>query len=230
MMHKLLSGKNILMIVDALYPGEDALGVPQKWQSAPFNNDWCSSLFVSLDPVAIESVCHDFLRTEYHGTTIAESRPNWDGVDDYLHQAADSSWWPDGVIYDPDNDGVIITSLGVHEHWNDSINKEYSRNLGAGEGIELMKAFEETVGIPSIDVSLKVSVYPNPAQEFVYIQSQENKTISFQLLSADGQLISEGQLLSHENIKIDIQDLAAGVYFLHTIHGNNKNVLKILKQ
>jgi hypothetical protein len=28
MMHELLSGKNLLMIVDGLYPGEDALGVP----------------------------------------------------------------------------------------------------------------------------------------------------------------------------------------------------------
>jgi len=110
MMHKLLSGKNLLMLVDGLYPGEDALGVPEKWQSAPFDNDWCSSIFMSLDPVAIESVCHDFLRTEYNGLTIPESRPNWDGVDDYLHQAADSSLWPQDIIYDPDSDGIIIAS------------------------------------------------------------------------------------------------------------------------
>ena len=71
------------MIVDGLYPGEDALGVPEKWESIPFNHDWCSSIFMSFDPVAIESVCHDFLRTEYNGPTLEESRPNWFGVDDY---------------------------------------------------------------------------------------------------------------------------------------------------
>ncbi len=123
------------MLVDGLFPGEDALGVPEKWQSAPFENDWCSSIFMSLDPVAIESVCHDFLRTEYNGVAISESRPNWDGVDDYLHQAADSSLWPEDVVYDPDGDGIIIASLGVHEHWNNAMDKNYSRNLGTAEGI-----------------------------------------------------------------------------------------------
>jgi len=28
--------------------------------------------------------------------------------------------------------------LGVHEHWNNAVNKQYSRNLGAGDGIELV--------------------------------------------------------------------------------------------
>ena len=179
MMHELLSGKNLLMIVDGLYPGEAALGVPEKWDSYPFNGDWCSSLFLSLDPVAIESVCHDFLRTEYHGPTIPESRPNWDGVDDYLHQAADSSLWPDGIVYDPDNNGILIASLGVHEHWNDSINKEYTRNLGTGEGIELIKIQEVIIGVQQIEMELKASVFPNPFIDFVNIHNDENISLQF---------------------------------------------------
>ncbi len=102
--------------------------------------------FLSIDPVAIESVCLDFLRTEYNGPTLAECRPNWFGVDDYLHQAADSSRWPSNIRYDPDNDGVLIASLGVHEHWNDCQHKQYSRNLGTGKGIELFKAHDLHTG------------------------------------------------------------------------------------
>ena len=64
--------------------------------------------------------------------------PNINGVDDYLHQAADSSNWPKGIIYDPDNSGKPIPSLGVHEHWNNPVNKQYSRNLGRSHGIELV--------------------------------------------------------------------------------------------
>jgi len=30
---------------------------------------------------------------------------------------------------------------GVHEHWNNPMDKQYSRNLGSGEGIELVKTF-----------------------------------------------------------------------------------------
>ena len=147
MQHKQLGGKNLIVIIDGLYPSDDALGVPRKWKSPPFNNSWCSSLFMSLDPVAIESVCFDFLRTEYNGPTVAKSRRSWYGVDDYLHQAADSALWPPGIIYDPDNDGVFTDSLGVHEHWNDSLNKQYTRNLGTGFGIELFKAHETQAGI-----------------------------------------------------------------------------------
>lgn len=31
-----------------------------------------------------------------------------------------------------------VTNLGVHEHWNNSAEKLYSRNLGKDEGIELV--------------------------------------------------------------------------------------------
>jgi hypothetical protein len=31
-----------------------------------------------------------------------------------------------------------LASLGVHEHWNNAQEKQYSKNLGKGEGIELV--------------------------------------------------------------------------------------------
>jgi hypothetical protein len=43
---------------------------------------------------------------------------------------------PSGTFYDPEHDGIRLASLGVHEHWNDAVEKEYSRNLGIGQGIE----------------------------------------------------------------------------------------------
>ena len=67
------------------------------------------------------------------------------GVDDYLHQVADPGNWPEGIIYDPDNSGIPLTSLGVHEHWNDPVNKQYSRNLGKSYGIELITIPETLV-------------------------------------------------------------------------------------
>ncbi|HYQ59354.1 MAG TPA: two-component regulator propeller domain-containing protein, partial [Draconibacterium sp.] len=72
--------------------------------------------------------------------------PNVRGVDDYLHQAADSSNWPEGIIYDPDNSGKPMPSLGVHEHWNNPENKQYSKNLGKSYGIELVSIPEDLIG------------------------------------------------------------------------------------
>lgn len=45
---------------------------------------------------------------------------------------------PSGTIY-RDGNGHTVTNLGVHEHWNNSEQKLYSRNLGKEEGIELVQ-------------------------------------------------------------------------------------------
>jgi hypothetical protein len=141
-----LGQNTILFIVDGLFGGgADETRGPVKYFMTPFNNDWSSSIFVSQDQVAIESVCYDFLRHEWNGSNkhssannVFENGPSMFGVDDYLHQAADSRNWPDGIIYDPDNSGKPIPSLGVHEHWNNPESKQYSGNLGKPDGITLV--------------------------------------------------------------------------------------------
>jgi hypothetical protein len=143
---KYLGQNTMLYMVDGLFGGgaSETKG-PVKYFMAPFNNDWCNSIFVSQDQVALESVCFDFLRTEWNGinkhdpsNNASETGPNMNGVDDYLHQAADSSNWPAGILYDPDNSGKVLSSLGTHEHWNNAEKKQYSRNLGFNKGIELV--------------------------------------------------------------------------------------------
>ena len=143
---KYLGQNTLLYMVDGLFGGgaSETKG-PVKYFMPPFNNDWSNSIFLSQDQVALESVCFDFLRTEWNGinkhnsaNNDIENGPNWNGVDDYLHQAADSSNWPEGILYDPDNSGKPLSSLGTHEHWNNAENKQYSRNLGFNKGIELI--------------------------------------------------------------------------------------------
>ncbi len=143
--HHLLGGKTVFYLMDALWAADQEIGTPKRFYMQPFDDDWMSSVFASLDPVAIESVGYDFLRSEF---TV--SRNNLDGsgtyvqkpaADDYLHQAADTNLWPAGIKYQPDGNGVHLKSLGTHEHWNNSTDKEYSRNLGGDEGIELVKIF-----------------------------------------------------------------------------------------
>ncbi|MGB8492022.1 MAG: DUF362 domain-containing protein [Bacteroidales bacterium] len=150
---KYLGQNTLFWCIESLFGGgaSETKG-PVKYFMAPFNNDWCNSLFMSLDPVAIESVGYDFLRTEWDGihkhdpvNNEWESMPNAYGVDDYMHQAADPANWPQGVIYDPDNSSRPIPVLGVHEHWNNPADRQYSRNLGTGNGIELVSIPEDLV-------------------------------------------------------------------------------------
>ena len=133
--HTHIGGKTVLYLIDGLYSGIHPRDrAPRKWKLHPFNGDWTSSLLASQDPVAIDSVGFDFLRAEY------ENYPRKAGVDDYLHEAALANNPPSGTFYDPDHSGNVkrLTSLGVHEHWNNPKDKKYSRDLRTGRGIELV--------------------------------------------------------------------------------------------
>jgi hypothetical protein len=84
--------------------------------------------------VAIDSVGYDFLHAEY------DDYPRRPGVDDYLHEAALADAPPSGTFYDPDHatrrnasPAWVSTSTGTIP-----LEKQYSRNLGTGTGIELV--------------------------------------------------------------------------------------------
>jgi len=133
--HAQTGGKALLYLIDGLYAGVHPIETsPRKWNSSPFNNNWTSSLFASQDPVAIDSVGYDFLYNEW------SDYPHMSGAEDYLHEAALADNLPSCVFYDPDHatNTTRLSSLGVHEHWNDGVHKQYSRNLGLNQGIELI--------------------------------------------------------------------------------------------
>ncbi len=129
--HEHLGGKTVLYVLDALWGFHNNGGgyPPEVYAGPPFNDDYPSSLLVSQDPVAVDSVAFDFLSTK---------RVMYGEVDRYLHEAALADDPLSGVFYDPEGDGTGLESLGVHEHWNNPIDKQYSRNLGLGAGIELV--------------------------------------------------------------------------------------------
>lgn len=129
-----LGGKTLLFVQDGLYGGTRFNSTPTRFAAAPFNNHWPSCVLVSQDPVAIDSVGHDILNN-FSPQTL------WTNADTYLHEAALANSGPSnalysGTVYQPD--GTNISSLGVHEHWNNAIEWKYSGNLG-GTGIELIR-------------------------------------------------------------------------------------------
>ncbi len=130
--HKDLGGKTMLYLLDALYAAPHQSVGPEKWESSPFNGHWTASVFASQDPVALESVIVDFFAAEKTSQRLVGA------VDNYLHEAALANDPPSKTRYDPEGDGTPLKSLGVHEHWNNPEKRQYSRNLGTGQGIELV--------------------------------------------------------------------------------------------
>jgi len=158
--HAHLGGKTVLYLIDGLYSGCHPYELqPQRWDAEPFGGDWTSSLFASQDPVAIESVCLDLMQLEGDPSLY----PQMPAADDYLHEAALVHDPPSGTFYDPDHPGDVqrLASLGVHEHWDDATSRKYSRNLGAGEGIELVRLSTVT-DAPVPSARLAVGNHPNP--------------------------------------------------------------------
>lgn len=140
-----LGGKVLIFLVDGLFGGYFWDSHPKPWNMAPFQGNWPASLFVSLDPVAIDSVCYDFLLAEWPNVVSNGSDSPGSGLqggaEDYLYEAAQADNPPSGTFYDPGKTGKRLASLGVHEHWNDPVNKQYTRNLDPanGRGIELVQ-------------------------------------------------------------------------------------------
>jgi uncharacterized protein (DUF362 family) len=140
-----LGGKTMLYILDGVYgtrTNVGKVGNKDRWNNL-FNGEWSAMYLMSLDPVAIDSVGLDFLHSEFGyslGFSGNTAFPLGSVVnsDNFLHEAAAGTNKEFGP-YKPN--GKLVGSLGVHEHWNNSRDKQYSRNLHSkAEGIELFRA------------------------------------------------------------------------------------------
>jgi len=226
--HKKLGGNSMLFVVDGLWGGAGANLPPVKFKMAPFNNDWPSSIFMSQDPIALESVCYDILKAEFTSDKHAETYPQMEGVDDHMYQAADSSFWPAGIRYDPEKDGTVLGSLGVHEHWDNAIDQKYSRDLGTGTGIELMKlnnitSVEDYISSTQPNVFVLEANFPNPFNPSTTIRYNLPQTthVDLSIYNVQGQCIQKlvdayqtgGTYSVQWNGQIKGIAAASGIYF-----------------
>jgi hypothetical protein len=155
--HPQIRDKTILYVVDAFYSGDQQNRI-STWQQ--YRGEYTSSLFMSQDVIALESVCLDWMRSEPSNALNVHGN-----VDNWLHEAAQADDPPSGMVYNPGAEEASLESLGVHEHFDGWGTKQYSRNLGTGEGIELYTV-NLSVGINDqaereTGISLNPN-YPNP--------------------------------------------------------------------
>jgi len=222
--HKDLGDKTLLFMIDALYgvqTEQDVVSPDSRWHSPPFNNDWTSSIFLSQDNVAIESVGIDFYRAEQIVNPLISTV--YGSVDNYLHEAALAYDPPSGTFYDPEGDGTRLQSLGVHEHWNNSAEKLYARNLGTDEGIELLSLRQPLTTVSSDNLRAAgfslAQNYPNPfnpttAISFHLPAVSEVKLEVYDVLGrVVAVLVNEKKSPGRYEVSFDGSTLASGVYF-----------------
>lgn len=210
--HPEIRNKTVLYIVDGLYAGDQQNRI-STWQQ--YRGKYTSSIFLSQDVIALESVCVDFMRSEPSNALHVHGN-----VDNYLHEAAQANDPPSGLVYNPGAEDEPLESLGVHEHWDGWSTKQYSRNLGTGEGIELYTV-DLTVGTEDLHrVPARMEQnYPNPFSGMTSIPFSlvRDTELSISVYDAAGRLVEELADASfpagEHRLEWDASGQPAGIYF-----------------
>jgi hypothetical protein len=105
----------------------------------------------------------------------------------------------------------------VHEHWNNVQDKQYSRNLGTGSGIELKQVTGKLVSAPKLvkNISVSMSSFPNPFKNELTVSFylKEAGEVVFEIYSSNGSLINQIKCVFPTSGKQEIR-LAANDYNL----------------
>jgi hypothetical protein len=230
--HKETGGKGLIYIIDGLWAGEGWEGWITKFRSAPFDLDYPNTLLVGQDPVALESVGFDILFQENVADPFKKDYPITYKAEiaDYLKQCASSDYWPAGIQYDPEGDGTPIESLGVFEHWNNPEDRKYSRNLGTGEGVELLYfdlEAEPTHLASPVTETVRIAA-PNPFSAFTTFTRPQSvsQEAALEVYDMKGILIHsftfrDGDRVTWDGTGSDGGSLPDGIY-LYTIKDGNK--------
>jgi hypothetical protein len=80
--------------------------------------------------------------------------------------------------------------------------------------------------IEDVNSSTAISIYPNPANDILYIRSNENIRYSGSVSSYD----SKDILNFEDATSIDISSLSKGIYFLHIQMKSESRAIRFIKQ
>jgi len=149
---------------------------------------------------------------------------NYDKLQVVYRVSADSAWvkladlsapsrlgweWTDFEVNLPEEALVDGTQVGLY--YNDSNEQAW------GAGVDDIQLFVNTSSVLTLENSLTVKIYPNPASEriSVTLTDPEPGTVSMQLFSIDGKQVSDYKFETYggDLVKtLDISNLAKGVY------------------
>ena len=137
-------------------------------------------------------------------------------------------------IYDPlEQVSVEAIPLDGYRfvHWNDGM-IENPRVVEVLSDTTLMAVFRDindTTGIDDVsNYGPTFSLYPNPTQNEVFVNTSEIGQLQLQLVDASGRLLMAYSFVSH--IRIDVSSLSAGQYFLMVTGGKGTRVEPFVKR
>lgn len=80
-------------------------------------------------------------------------------------------------------------------------------------------------------LNLKLKVFPNPADDKVFIETETNGLLNTEISDVSGRILKRENFYGADVKKIDISDFSAGVYFLRiTDEEKNAGVVKVIRE
>jgi hypothetical protein len=123
------------------------------------------------------------------------------------------------------NSGSVSFSIGEVTNEN-TINTTGSISQGVQHGFEIT-----TLNLKENKLNLSLSVYPNPTQTqlILHIGNYNQEKLKYNIVSSDGELLSQGSIQSIETI-IDLQQIPKAMYFIELQEESTKlQTFRIIK-
>lgn len=109
--------------------------------------------------------------------------------------------------------------------------KATGTNGSVAQGVQQPFEISTTVGINETTIQLELSVYPNPATNYLTLKVDSEKldNLNFQLIDLQGKVI-ENKKVSSTTTSINVESLPKAIYFLSVVKNNQiVKTFKIIK-
>jgi hypothetical protein len=130
---------------------------------------------------------------------------------------------------DCDNNNTIIAGE-TNQSFTATTNGNYAVIIDDGNCGDTSSCYNVTVSYINTISQNGISIYPNPAHNFVVIQNSEFKIQNLKVLDITGKYIYCHSEHSEKSIQINISDLKTGVYFIKLTTNNTSEVLRFVKK
>jgi hypothetical protein len=129
---------------------------------------------------------------------------------------------------------IMFSLLATSDGGCIMVGHRYDFNVNNKLDLYILKVDANGNAITSTAIPLEneiiTNIYPNPFMDYFKIETEANKTLSFQLFNATGQLIRQENFYNNLTIN-DLSMLSKGVYFYTIVDGNRVlKAGKVLKQ
>ncbi len=172
--------------------------------------------------------CAVFVKSANSGTALPEFESTYTASANFGSgsQIGTSGWY---CIYNGTGNSAILSNLTkgatyvVHvcEYNGTSGSEDY--NFTAFTNNPNVNTFT-TIFVDETSLTSEINVYPNPANDYLTIESPDNSKLHYNLYDLSGKLVLTGTLNGN---KLNISNLSPGIYILDI---NRTNKFKIIKQ